>query len=129
MNDKVRYHPFGNDPFADVWGAFRQLWPEADCYAMWDGDLRDEDGRKVYGMTIFEEGEKPMVMVDACLQVWDAIEVLAHELAHVAVGEGKGHGPAWVNAFNALHARYEEILRDEGGEVQYKGGGGADARE
>lgn len=34
------------------------------------------------------------------------IEVLAHELAHVAVGPGCGHGESWEAEFSAINEMF-----------------------
>lgn len=106
-------HPFENDPFADIWTAFRNLWPDADCTVVWDGDIRDERGEPVCGVTEFVDGGFPQVAVNPSLEVWDAVEVLAHELAHVAVGIDNQHGEKWEAAFDAIHAEYERIVHAE----------------
>lgn len=113
MNDK-HFHPFDNDPFATVWEAFHSLWPDADCTISWVGDIKDEDNTTVWGVTSFEEDDDiPSVVISSSLKVSDAVEVLAHELAHVAVGIDAGHGEAWGNAFDAIFKEYMRLIEKE----------------
>lgn len=98
--DKV----FANDPFVRIWEVFRTICPDKKCSCFWVEEL--EDG--AYGMTIFPEdgGKEPHVYVSADLPVKHAAEIFAHELAHVAAGEAADHGPAWEEAFDAIHRGY-----------------------
>ena len=102
-------NPFLNDPLSVVWEAFKNLYPDKDCLCQWQPDMKDEDGKEVYGCTTFEDGQI-LVEVSAELKVFDATEVFAHELAHVAVGDVEGHGQAWQNAFDAIYEEYNRIL-------------------
>lgn len=121
-HDKEYRHPFENDPFGVIWEAFRNLWPDAVCTVGWDGSIRDENGEPVAGVTVFEDGAAPHVAVNPSLEVWDATEVLAHELAHVAVGIDEQHGEKWRAAFDAIHAEYDRLVQEEhsDGEMQTK---------
>ncbi len=116
MNERIKHkeweHPFEIDPFAMVYTAFRNQWPEARCRVIWDGDIAEEDGEPVWGATTFGDGDHPTeVRINPSLEVWDAVEVLAHELAHVAAGSEANHGPEWEKAFDAIHDRYERITQ------------------
>lgn len=110
--------PFLNDVFAIVWIAFKNMYPDKDCVCFLETDFCEcEDGRKPYGLTDFGDDGSIAVFVSADLSVRDAAEILAHELAHVAVGCGKGHGAEWEDAFDRIHAEYIRICADvvEGG--------------
>ena len=113
-------HPFENDPFAIVWTAFHNLWPDAVCDVCWRGGLRDENGEPVWGVTTFVDDDIPEVAINPSLEVWDAVEVLAHELAHVAVGIDEDHGEAWEKAFVAIHAEYDRVMREEHPDADYQ---------
>lgn len=106
--------PFKNDPFALVWTAFKNLYPDKDCKCWFDIREQDIPGTHVWGETFYPEkdGELPSVFIDYNLSVYDATEVFAHELAHVAVGEGADHGKEWESAFDAILAEYERIGKE-----------------
>ena len=105
---------FCNDPFVMVYAAFAELFPDADCECQWATDLQDEESQPVCGMTFFpDDGGMPTVYVSADIPVKHAVEILAHELAHVAVGAGCEHGPQWQDAFRRIHARYMDMLGTE----------------
>ncbi|MBO5187216.1 MAG: hypothetical protein J6B91_09275 [Prevotella sp.] len=104
-------HPFANDPFRAVYTVFKTLWPEKDCACFWNSNIEDDDGETVYGVTVFSDGAlMPEVHINPCLKVSDAVEILAHELAHVAVLHiDDGHGAEWEKAFDAIHREYERF--------------------
>lgn len=107
-------HPFDIDPFAVVYTAFRNLFPECDCEISWNGEIKDEKGETCCGVTRFEPGKIPEVEINPILTVYDAVEVLAHELAHVANGpENMQHGPDWETAFDAIHREYNRVMQTE----------------
>ena len=39
----------------------------------------------------------------------DAVEIFAHELAHVAVGVGHAHDAVWEKAFDDIREEYNRI--------------------
>lgn len=103
---------FANDPFARVAKYFHLLYPEKKYICFWtENNIPAEDGETAYGMTCFpDEGSDvstvPEILISAELPVKHAVEVLAHELAHVAIGVEEGHGEAWEKAFEAIHRAY-----------------------
>ena len=106
-------HPFVNDPFRIVYTAFKNLFPECDCDVQWDSELEDEDGKPVFGTTTFADGHKPLVNISPSLTMYNALEILGHELAHVAVGIDGGHGSDWKKAFDSIHREYLRLLEKE----------------
>lgn len=99
-------HPFINDPFAIVWQAFENLYPgkQDNVTVQW---YPMENGS--YGVTNFADDGTIDVCVDPNLNVQDAVEILAHELAHIAVGYESGHGEQWNAAFDAIQKEYYKI--------------------
>jgi len=94
------------DPFGLVLEVFNELYPAKAATVVWRQGMR-ESGNACYGCTDFEH-VPPIVSVDVDLPVAGAVDVLAHELAHVAAGFEEDHGPAWEAAFGAIHQRYSE---------------------
>lgn len=109
--------PFRFDPFAVVMMAFRRLYPGKECECWIDqGEIKGEDGETVYGITEqYEDGELS-VRVSASLSISDAVEVFAHELAHVAVGMDAQHGPEFEEANDRIFEEYNRILEELGEE-------------
>lgn len=106
-------NPFVNDPFSLVWQAFKNLYPGKECSAELLPEIPpDDDGEKGYGFTEFRDDGTVLVAVDAGLRVVDAVEVLAHELAHVAVGYEAYHGDSWKEAFDAIFREYGRIAEE-----------------
>ena len=109
MKDRL-IAPFQNDMFAMVWGAFKKLYPDKECEIYWEPQIRDEeDGKPVYGLTDFADDGSVAVFVKPSLEVADAVEVLAHELAHVAVGVEHDHDEVWQEAFDKIFEEYNRI--------------------
>ena len=103
-------NPFRNDPFALVWVAFKNLYPDKECEVWWEPNIRvDENGNPVFGLTDFGEDGSVEVFVVPSLSILNATEILAHELAHVAVGIGHDHDETWENAFDAIFREYNRI--------------------
>ena len=113
-------HPFDNDPFAMVWRAFHNLWPDVECEVCWRSGIRDENDEPVWGATTFVPDEIPEVAINPSMEVWDAVEVLAHELAHVAAGVDAHHGGEWEKAFDGIHDEYMRILHEEYPDAEYQ---------
>lgn len=102
--------PFKNDPFTVVAQAFSNLYPDKRYMAHYNPDPIDSDDPH-YGETVFpEDGGVPTVLVCADLPITDAVEIFAHELAHVAAGNTEeSHGTEWETAFEAIFNEYERI--------------------
>jgi len=98
---------FKNDPFEIIFDVFSALFPGLDCTVEWCTGMKDEDGYTVCGATVFPaDGGKPIVSVSGEIAIENAVEVLAHELAHVAAGEAAQHDEVWERAFEAIHEEY-----------------------
>lgn len=111
--------PFVNDPFAMVWQAFKNLYPGKDCEVQWQPRIEDDElPEQGYGFTEFRDDGSILVVVDASLQVSDAVEVLAHELAHVAVGIESEHGAVWEAALKAIFQECNRIDEEMFGEQE-----------
>ena len=107
MNEMI--NPFVNDPFSIVYKAFQNLYPEKKCVIYWEPEIKDEEGEEVVGMTHFADDGDITVEISAKLFVGDAVETLAHELAHVAVGASEDHNEVWEKAFDDIHAEFDRI--------------------
>lgn len=103
--------PFENDIFALTWKAFKNLYPDKDCKCYYEPNIRDDaDGTKVYGLTDFnEETGEVTVFCNPILPICDMAEILAHELAHVAVGLEHNHDEVWEKAFDDIFNEYNRI--------------------
>lgn len=98
---------FINSPFAILDEAFRSLYPDKKYKACIEPSIKDDEGNRVFGFTQFSKGETPVIAISAELSITDATEIFAHELAHVAAGEGAGHGERWDEEM--LEAMEQEV--------------------
>lgn len=102
--------PFSNDPFALVAKAFSMLYPDVHYEAYWEPLIRDqEDGTPVYGLTDFGEDGSIAIFIKTSLEVTNAVEIFAHELAHAAVGLEHDHDNVWEEAFEKIFVEYNKI--------------------
>lgn len=100
---------FVNSPFEILDEAFRSLYPDKTYRACIEADMKDEEGKTVFGYTEFIKGESPIIAISAELSIKNATEIFAHELAHVAAGEGAGHGEKWDEEFQKIFEEYHRI--------------------
>ena len=110
---------FCNDPYVVVYRAFRDLYPNVgDVDIAYDYDVvtTDATNEKLKGVTIFpDDGSAPQIRIDCTLPVDAIAEILAHELAHVAVGKlnhndkERDHDERWEQAFDAIYNRFCEL--------------------
>lgn len=101
--------PFKNDPFSIIYQAFECLFPEKQCDICWG--MPDDAEENAYGITIFPADKmKPTVFISPDYPVSQQAEILAHELAHVAVGAEQGHDETWDAAFDAIQKEYDRIV-------------------
>lgn len=109
---------FDNDPFAMVWQAYRNLYPGRPAPSVeWTHiDQDDEEVGDSYGYTVFAEDGEIAIFVSCDIPVITAVEILAHELAHVAVGADEDHGEKWEEANEAIFQEYNRIGESFGGD-------------
>lgn len=114
---------FINSPFAILDEAFRSLYPDKKYKACIEPSIKDDEGNRVFGFTQFSKGETPVIAISAELNIMDATEIFAHELAHVAAGEEAGHGDGssgWrdlrIIAWQPLPEPYREEQENNGEE-------------
>lgn len=100
-----------NNPFDIVFQAVNELYPNTEARIQFDPTLNMEE--QEYGYTEFgESGTLPIVGINPELPVSAAIEILAHELAHVIVGYIADHGPEWEKVFSEINDKYTEIMKN-----------------
>lgn len=101
-----------NNPFDLVMQAVNELYPGTEALIQFNPELRGiEDGE--CGCTTFpDDGSVPVVDISANIPFWAAIEILAHELAHVVAGPADDHGNEWQAAFTAIHRKYSELAEE-----------------
>ena len=108
---------FINDPFHVVYQAFKELYPDKECEILFDYNVETTDTHeRVKGVTIFpDDGSIPQIRID-CEQTIDQISgILAHELAHVALGKPEwddrelDHGEEFEKTLDAIFDRFNEL--------------------
>ena len=108
---------FVNDPFRVVYQAFKELYPDKECEILFDYNAETTDTHeRVKGVTIFpDDGSIPQIRID-CEQTIDQISgILAHELAHVALGKPDwddrelDHGEDFEKTLDAIFDRFNEL--------------------
>lgn len=101
-----------SDPINEVVRAFERLYPDKPCRVM-IGPSEVEEG--ALGHTFFpDDGGIPEVCVHPDQQYAGVMDIMAHELAHVACGEDEGHGEKWQAAYRAIHDEYSAYVSRQG---------------
>jgi hypothetical protein len=95
---------FVDDPLRIVARAFRTLYPGKSARIVIQ-PLTDK-----LGEAAFAPGRVPLVSLCPTQSYVGCIDILAHELAHVAT-VGNGHGKEWRKAYNRIRAEYIRIVR------------------
>lgn len=117
MNNKFQ-HPFENDMLGVVWESFKILYPEkvkSIKSIKWVENIhdfvQDNEDETTLGVTKFDtETNEASIMIDANISVCDSVYVLAHELAHVAVGYEHEHDDMFKEAFDSINIEYNKIV-------------------
>ena len=94
---------FLNDPISDIIAIVERLYPDIEA------EVQIVSEQEVPGEVVFPEDETtPLISVRGDIPYEAVLEILAHELAHVAVGYGneEEHGPLWEAAFDRIHREY-----------------------
>lgn len=65
------------------------------------------------GETFFpDDGGRVQVLIRGDQKVEEAMDILAHELAHVITGSDGEHGPVWQKAYGDIHEEYTRWYED-----------------
>lgn len=106
-NEKVGKVRWIGNPLADIVRCFRKLYPHLSADISVQPVPPDLKGQCSFGG---DDHPIPLVTIDPSLPYVGCIDILAHELAHVAAGEDGGHGPEWEKAYEAIHNEYHAFV-------------------
>jgi predicted SprT family Zn-dependent metalloprotease len=86
----------------------RKRYPKLKARIRFAQDIPRNGRHPRCGVTIFpDSGGIPLILINPEIPVSGALEVMAHELAHVIVGPDKPpHGKEWKKAFAWIHREY-----------------------
>lgn len=103
-----------NDPFNRLIKLAQKSLSESDNVRIQFDPELSIDGGPPFGTTIQEQGTcNYIINVAATLPVIAAVEILAHELAHVLAGLDNEHNEIWEAIFSELQAEFESSQLDE----------------
>lgn len=71
------------------------------------------NGEPPFGETIEESACSYVINIAATLPVFAAVEIMAHELAHVIAGIDNEHNDIWDSIFSDLQKEFEETQIEE----------------
>lgn len=87
---------------------FDSLYPERSCTIEFVDGLHKKT--KAYGETFWpDDCSDPSISIDVNTTFIGVVEVLAHELAHVATGH-RGHGEVWETALGQINNRFNKEM-------------------
>lgn len=105
-----------NNPFDMVIKAAKNLYPDMKADIQFNPTLKCWKLFNLHfgkcGRTTFNKGQAPIVDISTNIPFEAMVEVLAHELAHVAVGPKEKHNSVWENAFDAIHKEYSKLVME-----------------
>ena len=94
---------------ADLIAAYSEMYPDRPCEVI----VSPLKGK--LGQTFFpDDGGTPEVVLCPSLTYVGMMDILAHELAHVAIGRNGGHGAKFKAAYRAIHDAYERRVTAQG---------------
>ena len=104
-----------NDPFRTLFKAINNLYPDIKCRIQVDPAIKAPFrvfGKRLWGICGYtfwpSDGSTTEVRVSAHIPYVRAVEITAHEVAHVVAGPKAKHGDKWEEAFQAIH---QECMR------------------
>lgn len=100
---------FKNCPFQMLDICFKRLFPGVKYEASFHPELKDDEGKEVYGLTTFTKDGEIEILIGVQLSINDTVETFAHELAHAAVGAEHEHDDVWAKAFDDLFEEYNKL--------------------
>jgi len=95
------------DPIRILIELFEKKYPDKDCMVIFVNGINEQDG--AYGETCWAD-DGIYIQVDCGISMTGVVEVLAHELAHVAAGADEAHGGKWENEFDSLNILFNNTM-------------------
>lgn len=100
-----------NDPFTLILKIVKKKYPKLRAKIFFVEP--DEISKGAFGHTFFPyDGSTPEILISVALPVVAAVDVFAHELAHLIIGPKGGHGQKWRNAFKWINQEYCKQVPD-----------------
>jgi len=100
------------DPFMTLIDIFEKHHPGVSAEVKIVLGLKVQAG--AYGAIFFpNNGTRPIISIDADASIAGAVEVLAHEFAHLVVGEQAGHGKSWGKVFDQIWEDFNKRLTEQ----------------
>ena len=96
------------DPYGGILKAFRNRYGEKDVVIYFSDKIRRRWFRGCWGYCDFSQ-DIPQIVISAWLSTHHAVEILAHELAHLVLGkDNMNHSGEWRRVFEEIH---KEVIR------------------
>ena len=97
---------FINDPFERLINIVNEDY-DIDCLVCIGEEMTD--GQNTWGCTLFpDDGSIPIIEIHHSLSLSDAIEVMAHEFAHIIAGSDAEHDDEWEKVFSEIHEKFNK---------------------
>lgn len=98
-----------NDPIYVLIKIFESAYPDKKAQIDFVADLKKNT--HAYGETCWAEDGNVYIQIDIQTPMYGLIEVLGHELAHVAVGADAAHNAEWEKEFNYLNQEFNKVMK------------------
>lgn len=110
------------NPFQEIIDIYNDLKKvDFDIILEWvqNKDLKDEDGKQCYGVTIWPDDLGAIVIqVSSEIDLSFMTEILAHEFAHVLTGIKNKHNKKWRDMFNFIRDEFIDRINAHGNIVK-----------
>jgi hypothetical protein len=105
-NYKVSRMQFHN-PLNDLFKIVEKLYGKQKCKVQFDPSIGFND-KPPFGTTVFpDDGSEPIISISAHITICQALDIFAHELAHVVMGKNaEEHGKEWKECFKNIRKAY-----------------------
>lgn len=98
-----------NNPIKEIINICNDLYPLKHCASTFVQGLKQkEDAWAVTGWS--DNEDIPEIFVDVSAPYSECVELIAHEFAHVVVGEGEGngHGEEWEKVLSEINIAFND---------------------
>ena len=106
------------DPVTELLKIFEKRYPDKNATLVLAGDV---EGHGNLGETWFGENGEIIIQISIEQTLPQMLDIIAHELAHVAIGPEEDHGEKWQSVYDWLWKEWDEYvdkqMKEHGGSV------------
>lgn len=97
-------------PFSKIIKIFKRRYPKKKIVIQYVAKLKTDKGKKALGNCVFLEDGSYLINLNADVKAIDCLDVLCHELSHVAAGYANSHNKVFKERLNWLYDSIEKSM-------------------